>query len=72
MKDIDTKACSVYVLTGEYDWSNTPAISQATCGKIPGEKHQARSGLGRFPAVRLSLICLVCSVVMTLTDCPAD
>ncbi|PIA92945.1 hypothetical protein CB0940_04030 [Cercospora beticola] len=50
MKDIDTKACPVYMLTGEYDWSNTPAMSQATCDKIPGGKHQAMKGLGHFPA----------------------
>ncbi|KXT07586.1 hypothetical protein AC578_10211 [Pseudocercospora eumusae] len=50
MKTIDTKACPVYMLTGEYDWSNTPAMSQATCDKIPGGKHQAMKGLGHFPA----------------------
>ncbi|PSK33940.1 hypothetical protein B9Z65_8266 [Elsinoe australis] len=50
MKDIDTKKCPVYMLTGEYDWSNTPAMSQATCDKISGAKHQAMEGLGHFPA----------------------
>nr|OQO25494.1 hypothetical protein B0A51_08761 [Rachicladosporium sp. CCFEE 5018] len=50
MKNIDTKKCPVYMLTGEYDWSNTPAMSQATCDKIPGGKHQAMKGLGHFPA----------------------
>jgi len=50
MKDIDTKKCPVYMLTGEYDWSNTPAMSQATCDKIRGAKHQAMKGLGHFPA----------------------
>lgn len=66
MKDIDTKynltrihynaqltpirKCPVYMLTGEYDWSNTPAMSQATCDKISGAKHQAMKGLGHFPA----------------------
>ncbi|KAK3683135.1 hypothetical protein LTR37_020522 [Vermiconidia calcicola] len=50
MKDIDTKSCPVYMLTGEYDWSNTPAMSQATCDKIPGGKHMAMKGLGHFPA----------------------
>lgn len=38
------------MLTGEYDWSNTPAMSQATCDKIPGGRHQAMEGLGHFPA----------------------
>ncbi|KAK0939351.1 hypothetical protein LTR29_009096 [Friedmanniomyces endolithicus] len=50
MKGIDTGKCPVYMLTGEYDWSNTPAMSQATCDKIPGGKHQAMKGLGHFPA----------------------
>ncbi|EME38348.1 hypothetical protein DOTSEDRAFT_75781 [Dothistroma septosporum NZE10] len=50
MAGIDTKACPVYMLTGEYDWSNTPAMSQETCDKIPGAKHQAMKGLGHFPA----------------------
>ncbi|KAK3678305.1 hypothetical protein LTR78_001600 [Recurvomyces mirabilis] len=50
MAGIDTKKCPVYMLTGEYDWSNTPAMSQATCDKIPGGKHQAMKGLGHFPA----------------------
>lgn len=49
MKNIDTTACPVYMLTGEYDWSNTPAMSQATCDKIRGAKHQAMKGLGHFP-----------------------
>ena len=38
------------MLTGEYDWSNTPAMSQATCDKISGGKHEAMKGLGHFPA----------------------
>jgi pimeloyl-ACP methyl ester carboxylesterase len=50
MAGIDTRKCPVYMLTGEYDWSNTPAMSQATCDKIPGGKHQAMEGLGHFPA----------------------
>ncbi|KAG4432962.1 hypothetical protein IFR05_011557 [Cadophora sp. M221] len=47
---IDTKKCPVFMLTGEYDWSNTPAMSQATCDKIPGAKHKAMPELGHFPA----------------------
>lgn len=50
MNSIDTKECPVYMLTGAYDWSNTPAMSQATADKIPGAKHQAMEGLGHFPA----------------------
>lgn len=47
---IDTKKCPVFMLTGEYDWSNTPAMAQATCDKIPGAKHKAMPQLGHFPA----------------------
>jgi hypothetical protein len=50
MSSIDTKKCTMYMLTGEYDWNNTPAMAQATCDKIPGGKHQAMKGLGHFPA----------------------
>ena len=50
MASIDTKACPVFMLTGEYDWSNTPAMSQATADKIPGAKHKTMPGLGHFPA----------------------
>jgi len=50
MPKIDTKMCPVYMLTGEYDWSNTPDMSQATADKIPGGKHTAMKGLGHFPA----------------------
>lgn len=50
MSSIDTKKCPVYMLTGEYDWSNTPEMGRATCDKIPGGKHQAMKGVGHFPA----------------------
>ena len=49
--NIDTKNCPVYMLTGEYDWSNTPTMAQATANKIPGAKHKTMPGLGHFPAV---------------------
>ncbi|KZM25659.1 hypothetical protein ST47_g3183 [Ascochyta rabiei] len=47
---IDTNSCPVYMLTGEYDWSNTPEMSQKTADKIPGAMHKAMPGLGHFPA----------------------
>jgi pimeloyl-ACP methyl ester carboxylesterase len=47
---IDTQACPVYMLTGEYDWSNTPEMSQKTADKIPGAMHKAMPDLGHFPA----------------------
>ncbi|KAI9687380.1 MAG: hypothetical protein M1822_002423 [Bathelium mastoideum] len=50
MANIDTKKCPVFMLTGEYDWSNTPQMSQATADKIPGGRHKSMPGLGHFPA----------------------
>jgi pimeloyl-ACP methyl ester carboxylesterase len=47
---IDTQSCPVYMLTGEYDWSNTPEMSQKTADKIPGAVHKAMPDLGHFPA----------------------
>jgi hypothetical protein len=37
-------------LTGEYDWSNTPEMSQKTADKIKGGMMKAMKGLGHFPA----------------------
>lgn len=47
---IDVKKCPVYFLTGEYDWSTTPAMSKATADKIPGAMMKSMPGLGHFPA----------------------
>ena len=58
MKDIDTNACPVYMLTGEYDWSNTPAMSAATAEKIKGGMHKSMPGLGHFPATGKFHLCL--------------
>jgi pimeloyl-ACP methyl ester carboxylesterase len=50
MGQIDTKACPVYMLTGEYNYSCTPAISRATADQIPGAIFETMKGLGHFPA----------------------
>jgi pimeloyl-ACP methyl ester carboxylesterase len=50
IEHIDTRRCPVYMLTGEYDWSNTPEMSRITAAKIPGAKFSAMSSLGHFPA----------------------
>ena len=47
---IDVKKCPVYLLTGEFDWSTTPAMSKATAQKIKGANFKAMKGLGHFPA----------------------
>lgn len=47
MKDIKVP---VFMLTGEYDWSNTPDMTVETAKKIPGSRHKSMPGLGHFPA----------------------
>lgn len=48
--NIDCNKCPVYMLTGDYDWSTTPAMSQQTCDKISGARFQVMKQLGHFPA----------------------
>jgi pimeloyl-ACP methyl ester carboxylesterase len=47
--EIDTSKTPLYMLTGEYDYLATPALSAATAAKIPGVTLQIMSGLGHFP-----------------------
>jgi pimeloyl-ACP methyl ester carboxylesterase len=46
---IDTKKCPVYLLTGEYDWSCTPADTLAAAEKIDGAKVTIMKEIGHFP-----------------------
>jgi pimeloyl-ACP methyl ester carboxylesterase len=46
---IDTARCPVYLLTGEYDYSCTPSLSEETARRIPGARFQVMEGLGHFP-----------------------
>jgi pimeloyl-ACP methyl ester carboxylesterase len=46
---IDTTRCRLFMLTGEYDYSCTVEMSQATAAKIPGVRFQAMQGIGHFP-----------------------
>ncbi|HXZ86010.1 MAG TPA: alpha/beta hydrolase [Myxococcota bacterium] len=47
--NIDTRRTAVYVLSGEYDWSATPALSRALADAIPGAEFVPLPGLGHFP-----------------------
>lgn len=51
VEKINTKKCPVFFLTGEYDWSNTPEMSEETAAKIPGAKFKRMPGLGHFPSI---------------------
>ncbi|KAH0830855.1 hypothetical protein AYO21_11669 [Fonsecaea monophora] len=46
---IDTAACPVYMLTGEYDYSCSPETSRRTADKIQGAVFEEMKGLGHFP-----------------------
>lgn len=46
---IDTTKTPLYVLTGEYDWSSTPAMGQALAAAVAGATFRAMPGLGHFP-----------------------
>jgi pimeloyl-ACP methyl ester carboxylesterase len=46
---IDTNRVPLFMLTGEYDYSCTIEMSQATAAKIPGARFQPMPGIGHFP-----------------------
>jgi len=48
---IDTKKCPVIMLTGEYDYSCTPAMSEAVAAEIPGSRLTIMKGMGHFPMI---------------------
>lgn len=47
--EIDTAKCPIYMLTGEYDFSCSPEMSQTTADAIKGAKFQVMEGMGHFP-----------------------
>ncbi len=49
---IDTNRCRLFMLTGEYDYSCTVEMSEATAAKIPGVRFQADAGDRAFPVRR--------------------
>jgi len=46
---IDTAKTPVYLLSGEYDWSSTPAAGQELAKRITGASYRTMEGLGHFP-----------------------
>jgi len=46
---INTKACPLYLLTGEYDYSCRPEDTLRTAKSIPGAKAKVMKGIGHFP-----------------------
>lgn len=51
LKRIDTNRCRVALLTGEYDYSCTPAMSEAVAAAIPGSRLTIMKGMGHFPMI---------------------
>jgi pimeloyl-ACP methyl ester carboxylesterase len=47
--EIDTSKIAVYLLTGEYDWGNSPIETRALAQHIKGSKFVEMKGLGHFP-----------------------
>lgn len=46
---IDTSKTAVHVISGDYDWSATPELSEALANAIPGATYTRMAGLGHFP-----------------------
>ena len=46
---IDTSTCPLYLLTGEYDFSCTPADTERTAAKIKGARVTVMREIGHFP-----------------------
>jgi len=51
IKRIDARRCKVSLLTGEYDYSCTPAMTDAVAAAIPGCRMQIMKGMGHFPMI---------------------
>jgi pimeloyl-ACP methyl ester carboxylesterase len=49
VQDIDTTACPLYLLTGEYDYSCTPEDTRDLARRIRGVDPVIMDGLGHFP-----------------------
>jgi pimeloyl-ACP methyl ester carboxylesterase len=48
---IDTGACKVSLLTGEFDYSCTPDMTRAAARAIPGSRLVIMNGIGHFPMI---------------------
>lgn len=51
IKRIDTTRCKVALLTGEYDYSCTPEMTERVASAVPGAHYMLMKGIGHFPMV---------------------
>ncbi len=48
-QNIDTGKCPLYLLTGDYDYSASPADTRFVVSKVPGAEFTEMTGLGHLP-----------------------
>ena len=48
-EQLDGTRVPVYLLTGEYDWASTPAMTEELVARAKGMRYQTMLGLGHFP-----------------------
>lgn len=48
-EQIDVRRTPLYLMTGEYDWASTPAMSEELAARIDGASYRTMKGLGHFP-----------------------
>jgi len=48
-EQIDTQACPLYLLTGEYDLSATPEMTAELAKIVKAQQFEVMKGLGHFP-----------------------
>jgi pimeloyl-ACP methyl ester carboxylesterase len=51
LQRIDTRRCRVALLTGEYDYSCTPEMTEAVAAAIPGSHLAIMKSIGHFPMI---------------------
>ncbi|HET6519706.1 MAG TPA: alpha/beta hydrolase [Geminicoccaceae bacterium] len=51
VRRIDTARCKVSLLTGEFDYSCTPAMTREAAAAIPGARVTVMGGMGHFPMI---------------------
>jgi pimeloyl-ACP methyl ester carboxylesterase len=49
LRQLDTKICPLYLLTGDYDYSATVERTREVLAQVPGAKFQVMPNLGHFP-----------------------
>jgi pimeloyl-ACP methyl ester carboxylesterase len=51
IKNIDTRRCKVALLTGEYDYSCTPEMTESVASMIAGSRYILMKEMGHFPMI---------------------